>query len=208
MRRLHFLPLSAAVLTLVLSSLAKAQNQDQALAERQKRLLEMRKGDFDYLLGDWQFTARSAQWGDFGGVWSAVRLATGGGAHVLDEYRIIGDQGETWFASSTLRVYNPAMDRWQLVSVHETSGLQDLGTAHKVGDEMHLEQTFGGNSRRPELWRIRYFDIGPDAFRWAADRSLDGGKTWERDHMTLQARRTGPARSLPALAVADSTRRQ
>ena len=208
MRRTRFRPLVAAALTLALWSAAGgAQDADQSESERQKRLLESRRGDFDYLLGDWRFTARNSQWGEFGGVWSAVRLATGSGSHVLDEYRVTGDQGETYFASSTLRVYNPAMDRWQLVSVHETSGLEDLGTAHKVGDEMHLEQTFGANGKAPELWRIRYFDIRPDSFRWAADRSLDGGKTWERDHMTLQARRTGPARSLPPLARADSAKR-
>lgn len=181
-------------------SQASSQQNDSAAAERTRSLIELHKGDFDYLLGDWRFTARSATWGEFAGVWSALRLATGGGAHVLDEYRVTGDSGETFFASSTLRVYNPARDRWELVSVHETSGLEDAGTARKIGAEMHIEQTFGANTATPERWRIRYFEIGANGFKWAADRSFDGGSTWERNHMTLTALRVGPARTLPPLA--------
>ncbi|MBC7897601.1 MAG: hypothetical protein H7066_19435, partial [Cytophagaceae bacterium] len=193
MRCLHAIALAAVVTALgITAPVAHGQEDKAATAKRYKTLLEQHKGDFDYLLGDWRFTARNSEHGAFTGVWSAVRLATGGGAHVLDEYRVTSEQGETYFASSTLRVYNPAIDTWELVSVHETSGLQDRGTARRVGDEMRLEQTFGVTRGAPESWRIRYFDIRADAFRWAADRSLDGGKTWERNYMTLEARRIGP----------------
>ena len=42
------------------------------------------KGEFDYLLGDWAFTAVSQEYGEFRGYWSAVRL---------DEGQILDPQG-------------------------------------------------------------------------------------------------------------------
>ena len=49
---------------------------------------------------------------------------------------------------------------------------------------------------------LRYDNIKPDRFSWVADRSTDGGKTWEKDHLPIEARRIGPARSLGPLAPA------
>ncbi len=88
------------------------------------------------------------------GYWSAVRLAEG--ADILDEYRVVGDNGETYYVSSTVRAYNAALDRWELISADAGRGLHDFGTARKSGDEMHIEQTFGVMSQQPSLWRIRY----------------------------------------------------
>jgi hypothetical protein len=160
---------------------------------------EAHKGEFDYLLGDWEFTAESRQWGRFRGYWSAVRLDEG---QVLDEYRVVGEGDETLYVTTTLRNFNGALDWWELVGADGGGGLQDVGTGWKVGEEMHIEQTFGVARGQPSLWRIRYFDIRPDAFSWAADRSTDGGKTWVKNHQTIEARRIGKARSLGPLAPA------
>jgi hypothetical protein len=43
------------------------------------------------------------------------------------------------------------------------------------------------------------------AFSWVADRSTDGGKTWQVKHQTIEARRIGPARSLGPLAAPKSS---
>jgi len=158
------------------------------------------RGDFDYLLGDWAFTAQDIKWGAFHGVWSAVRLDAGG--PILDEYRVTGDSGQTWYATTTLRSYNAATDEWELVSVDEGTGLRNIGTGQLVGGEMHIEQTFDGTSPAPIRLRIRYYDIGPDHFSWSADRSTDGGRTWVPGTLRIEARRTGPARTLGPLATA------
>lgn len=155
--------------------------------------------DFDFLLGDWRFTIRHAEFGNGAGYWTAVRLATGDGSHILDEYRIVDEDGVSYYASTTLRVLNTHADVWELVSAEPGSGLQNTGTARKMGDEMHIEQRFGVASGSPEVWRIRYHDIRPDGFSWVADRSADGGVTWERGYMTIEARRIGPARELAPL---------
>ena len=96
------------------------------------------------------------------------------------------------------------MARWELIG-WTRNGLQDFGTGRRSGSELHIEQRFGVMSDKPSTWRIRYYDIGPDRFSWAADRSLDGGKTWEKNHQTIQARRIGPPRSLGPLAPAKKT---
>jgi hypothetical protein len=48
--------------------------------------------------------------------------------------------------------------------------------------------------------RIRYYNIQPDRFSWAADRSTDGGKTWVKNFQTIETRRMGPPRLLGPLA--------
>jgi hypothetical protein len=191
----------AAVLTV--PSLA-AQAVPKRTAEQIQASYDAHHRDFDYLLGDWEFTSVSKEHGKGRGFWSAVRLSEGG--QILDEYRVVGDNGETWYVSSTLRAYNGVLDRWELVSAEGATGLQDVGTGRKVGDEMHIQQTFDAMSDRPSLWRIRYFNIRPDRFSWRADRSVDGGKTWQKDHLQIEARRIGPARSLAPLAPARNTR--
>jgi hypothetical protein len=165
---------------------------------------EAHKGDFDYLLGDWEFTAKSQEHGDFRGLWSAVRLAEG---QILDEYRAVGDKGETYYVTSTLRNYNKALGRWELIGADAGGGLQDFGTAHRVGSEVHIEQRFGVTSERPSTMKIRYYNIQRDRFSWTGDRSVDGGKTWEKNHLQIEARRIGPPRSLGPLTRSSSSSR-
>jgi hypothetical protein len=126
------------------------------------------KGDFDYLLGEWEFTSISKEHGPGKGFWTAVRLATG---QVLDEFRVVGDKRETWYVTSTLRSYNAGLDRWELVGMVEGGGLQDVGTAQRMGGEVHIEQKFGVATGKASILRIRYYNIQPDRFSRTADRS-------------------------------------
>jgi hypothetical protein len=176
-----------------------AQTAGKRTPEQMQASYEAHKGEFDYLLGDWEFTAVSREYGKMRGYWSAVRLDEG---QILDEYRIVGDNGETYYVTTSLRNYNKVLDRWELVGADAGTGLQDMGTGRRVGAEMHIEQRFGVMSDKPSTWRIRYYDIGPERFSWTADRSMDGGKTWEAKHQQIDARRIGPPRSLGPLAPA------
>ncbi len=180
------------------SQTAGAQTIPKKTPEQIKAGNDAHQGEFDYLLGDWEFTSKSTDYGNGHGFWTAVRLAEG--AQILDEYRVVGDHGETYYASSTIRAYNAVLDRWELVSAEGGTGLQNVGTAHKVGDEMHIEQKFNAMSDKPTILRIRYYNIKPDSFSWNADRSKDDGKTWEKDSLHIEAKRIGPARSLGQLA--------
>ena len=74
-------------LSIVMTVLALASPATpEKTREQMKASLETHKGDFDYLLGDWEFTAISQQWGKFRGKWSAVRISDG---VILDE-RLFG----------------------------------------------------------------------------------------------------------------------
>jgi len=197
------LPLCAETLlaaTLTIMPPLRAQTLSNRTPEQIKASYAAHQGDFDYLLGDWEFTSVSRDFGAGRGYWTAVRLAEG--AQVLDEYRVVGDSGQTYYASATLRAYNAVLDRWELVSAEQGTGLQNVGTAHKAGAEMHIEQKFGVMSPTPSLWRIRYYDIRPDRFSWTGDRSTDGGKTWTPQWLQIEARRIGRPRALGPLAPA------
>ena len=189
-----------AIAALAAATAPHAQTVPKRSEEQMKASYDAHSKDFDYLLGDWSFTSVSKEYGKGKGFWSAVRMAAG--PEILDEYRIVGDSGETWYVSSTFRSYNATLDQWELISVDQGRGLHDFGTARRVGSEMHIEQTFGKMSPQPYLWRIRYYNIQPDRFSWTADRTRDGGKTWEKEYLKIEARCIGPARSLGALAPA------
>jgi hypothetical protein len=179
------------------------QTDSKPSAAQLKAAYAAHRSDFDYLLGDWEFTAESKEYGKFQGRWSAVRLETG---QILDEYRVLGSDGETYYVTTTIRAYNAAADRWELIGMDGGmdggGGLQDFGTARLVNGEMHLEQKFGVAGGKPAVLRIRYYNIQPDRFSWTADRSNDGGETWISGFQRIEARRIGPSRSLGALAPA------
>ena len=185
------------LLVVALVSGLSAQTPAKKTPEQLEALFKQHKGDFDYLLGDWQFVANNKQFGKSNGRWSCVKTATG---QLLDEYRLVDDKGATFYVTSTVRNYNAQADHWELIGMDSANGLQDFGTAQKVGSEMHIEQRFGVAGGTPNTLRIRYYNIKPDSFSWAADRSDDGGKTWTKDAILIEANRVGPPRTLPALA--------
>jgi hypothetical protein len=172
------------------------QTTSKRTPEQMEASFQAHKNDFDYLLGDWEFTAEDKQWGKYKGRWSAVKLDDG---QILDEYRVLGDKGESYYVTTTFRNYNKFLDRWELIGADGGSGLRDFGTAKRDGDEMHIEQTFGASSDKPSQWRIRYYAIKADRFSWTADITKDGGKTWTEKHLVIEANRIGPARSMGSL---------
>jgi hypothetical protein len=175
-----------------------AQTAPKRTPEQIQASFAAHKGEFDYLLGDWEFTGTNQQYGKTQGVWSAVRLDEG---QILDEYRVVGDEGETYYVTTTLRNWNGAQDQWELIGAHGGGGLRDFGTGRWDGKEMRIEQTFGVAAGTPSILRIRYSNIAADRFSWTADRSVDGGKTWVTNFQQLEARRIGAARLLPALTT-------
>lgn len=164
-----------------------------------KAAYETHQSDFDYLLGDWEFTAENHEYGKFIGRWSAVRLEKG---QILDEYRVLGDKAETVYVTTTIRAYNAAAERWELIGMDAGGGLQDTGTGRRDGGEVHIEQRFGVAGGKPITMRIRYYNIQPDRFSWSADRSADGGQTWVKDFQRIEAHRIGAARTMDPLTSA------
>jgi hypothetical protein len=189
-----------ALLAAIAAALALSQQSPpKKTPEQMKASYDAHRGDFDYLLGDWAFTTVTKKYGPGQGYWSAVRLA---GGQIMDEFRVTGDASETYYVSTTIRAYNAALDRWELVSMTGGDGLQDTGTGQRAGAEVHIEQKFDVMSEAPSILKIRYYNIQPNRFSWSADRSSDGGKTWSKDDQKIEAHRIGPPRSLDPLAPA------
>jgi len=176
----------------------------QKTPEEMQAKYKAHEHDFDYLLGDWEFTAVNKVNGRFRGFWSAVRLPET--EQIMDEFRTLGPDGDTFFVSTTWRAYDALLDQWELVSVDaRRNGLQNFGTGHRVGDEVRIEQKFGEGTSTYWISRIRYYNIQADRFSWNSDRSFDGGKTWTKDFQQIEAHRIGPPRAVSPLTSTKKT---
>ncbi len=137
----RILPGSLLVATVNLSAQTVTRTEAQIGASH-----DTHQGDFDYLLGDWEFRAVSKQWGPMHGFWSATRLPAG--AQILDEYRVVGDSGETYHVSNTLRVYNAVLDQWELATTEGNRGFAGCGHRAQGGRrDAHRAALRGRNSR-------------------------------------------------------------
>ena len=139
--------------------------------------------DYDFLVGKWRF--RFQQMGESGyrppedGIWT-IRMVHDG-LVIEDVWR----KEETDNPTITYRIYDPVLERWNLQGFKPRTGTWDPGVSWSDGAHRYVVQTFGGQV----LARIRYYEIRPEAFRWRADGSLDGGETWIRDLWKMDATR-------------------
>jgi len=151
--------------------------------------------DFDFLEGKWDVVYNNAQPGispNIPGSWVATKQA--GGRVLFDEFRLFGPNQETVFLCATFRVFDHVRKEWDMRYVGLTipgpgegerrvANWADL-TAWREGSNIRVDQKGG------EFWlRITYHDIGKDRFRWKADVSDDGGKTWRGDQIRIEAKR-------------------
>src|SRR5437588_10057544 len=105
---------SGIVLGAIIAPALSAQVAGGRTAEQIRASYDAHHADFDYLLGDWEFTAVNRQYGTIRGFWSAVRLDDG---QVLDEYGVVGGRGQTDYVTKTLRGYKAVLDGWELVAI-------------------------------------------------------------------------------------------
>ena len=74
----------------------------------------------------------------------------------MDEYRIVGDNGETSCSTTTVCAFNAVLDQRELISAKKGTGLQDFGTGRFEHSAMLIERKFAVMSPTPSIWRIRY----------------------------------------------------
>jgi hypothetical protein len=155
--------------------------------------------DFDFLEGKWDVVYNIALPGvppDIPGSWVGRKEADG---RVLsDEFRLLGPKGETVYLCTTYRVFDYVRKQWDIRFVGLTvpgpgEGERRVANwaelkAWREGSTMRVDQKMG------DSWlRITYSDITRDHFRWKADASDDGGKTWKADQIRIEAKRAAPS---------------
>ena len=110
----------------------------------------------------------------------------------MDEYGVLDDAGRIVYAGTTLRVFDTKAATWTMRYVDEFGGETGRWSelvGVKQGSEMHVEQHWQSPDGRTTILKIRYYNIQPDHFSWAADHSSDGGTTWVRDYGRIDAAR-------------------
>lgn len=154
---------------------------------------------FDFLLGEWTVDVTSKAPNTpptYKGVWQAWKTLNGLG--IIDEYSVRDDSDRVVYSGTTLRAFDTHSGTWTMRYVDqfagETGHWSDL-VGMNVGQEIHVEQRGRTPDGRTTILKIRYFNIQPDHFSWVADQSRDGGATWLREYLRIEAtRRAGPAK--------------
>ena len=155
---------------------------------------------FDFLLGQWDLEVHPKVSGIAAAIHGAPRLTgtlkarrTLDGLAIEDETRVVDASGNPISFSHALRTYSKGEARWKVggLDVFRSRFSESSGTFQ--GGEMRLNGRGFDPEGHPVLTRVRYYDIGADAFRIQQDRSSDEGRTWDEGVVTISARRVAPA---------------
>lgn len=155
---------------------------------------------YDFLLGEWELNVTPKATGlaarlhgvqPMAGIWKAWRAFDGWG--IEDELRIMDRSGNPISLTHTLRGFNATGKKWVQTAFNVYRGEFTSATAQWSRAEMVVESRGTDAEGRAYVARMRFVDIKPAAFTVRQDRSVDGGKTWDRDVLVIQAKRTGPA---------------
>jgi hypothetical protein len=78
--------------------------------------------------------------------------------------------------STTLRIYDPAIDAWHIVWINPPSATVIRQLGRRVGDEI---VQIGPVDAAGAMSRWVYRDVMPTTFRWCNERSADNGMSWQ-----------------------------
>lgn len=145
--------------------------------------------DYDFLVGQWTFRyqQRDPATGTYGpvvtGEWVGEKVYE---TLFADQFLLVNRAGVR-NATATYRVFNPTRRVWEIEGVAVRRGVWQPGLSWRDGDDRLLVQE---NPETHVTLRIRYYAITKDRFQWRADGSRDGGKTWMRDIILIEATRS------------------
>jgi len=177
---------AALVRSQALASAATATYRNQLLHNVAPSDASARSGmhDFDFLFGRWRVhnarlrlrLAGCNDWQEFDAIMDCRPIL--GGVGNIDEF--VTDEFDTdVFIGATLRLYDPAADRWSIYWASNRRGVLDPpvvgrfrdGVGQFEGDDVHA----GVAVRVRFTWIV----IDPDHAAWEQAFSADGGATWE-----------------------------
>ena len=202
---------AAGALLVAFVALPPAEARAQVELPPSRACPDARSRQFDFLLGDWDVVNRHRRPESDDPVWYETGTATARVSSVLDGCAIV----ERWDGALTfdrvlgfsVRAFDPAREVWDLVLLWPSANRPVF--AHFAGAFRHGRGEFDAGSvdqhDRPQVTRITFADVRPDALRWDLSLSGDSGITW-RTTWIMEFTRRGAAAAPPA-AVPDSAPR-
>jgi hypothetical protein len=154
--------------------------------------------DYDFLVGKWnyRYQARNPKTGAYTpvvtGVWTGTKSHD---SFVFEDEFVIARPDRPRSIVMTYRVFDPVEKRWAIQGIGVQRGVWQPGRSWTDGRDRFLVQDNPAtkiDNETPEMRtkvRIRYYSITRDHFLWRADGSIDGGVTWLRDVMLIEATR-------------------
>ncbi len=149
-----------------------------------------------FLIGQWEVTvtpkinslaARLHGAPSLPGTWKVWKAFDGFG--VEDELRITDRSGNPNALTHSMRLYDAAQGKWTQTSVDVYRSRFTTATGEWVDGEFRLRSAGRDAEGRPFIQRVRFHDITPTSFKYQADRSIDGERTWEVAVLRIEARR-------------------
>lgn len=183
-------------LALAVSSGALHAQHGGGTAARPASVAPREAEQFAFLIGQWDLTVTPKATGlgqrihgapKLLGTWKAWRAVDGFG--IEDELRIIDASGNPSALVHTLRIFDAAQGKWTQSTLDVYRGRFTNATGTLANGVLTLRSVGREAEGRPYVQRARFYDITPSGFKYQADRSIDGERTWEEGVLRIEAKR-------------------
>lgn len=180
----------------LLATPAAAQHSTGGSAPRAISTAPREATQFDFLIGQWEvevtpkvagLAARIHGAPKLSAVWKAWRAMDGFG--IEDELRIVDGSGNPNAFLRTTRLFDATQSKWSQMSLDVYRARFTPATAEWAGGEMRIRSSGRDAEGVAYVQRVRFYDITPTSFKYQADRSTDGERTWETATLRMEARR-------------------
>lgn len=185
----------AALVSAAVPSTVKAQHAGGS-ATRVLSVAPAEAEQFAFLVGRWEvkvtpkattLATRIHGVPKLTGVWKAWRAVDGFG--IEDELRIVDGSGNPNSLSHTMRVYAAAQGKWTQTAIDVYRVRWTTATGEWKDGAMQLRSAGRDAEGNAYVQRVRFYDITPTTFKYQADRSMDGERTWETAVLRMEATR-------------------
>jgi hypothetical protein len=196
MRSLSMLRALLLAATLTVSAAALRAQQHGGAPARPMSAAPKEAAQFHFLVGQWEVTvmpkvsslaARIHGQPKLVGTWKAWKALDGFG--IEDELRVIDASGNPNGLTHSVRLYDAAQARWTQTTVDVYRARFTTANGTFADGVLTLRSVGRDAEGKPYVQRARFYDITATSFKWQADRSNDGERTWEEGFLRMEATR-------------------